>query len=67
MLRERRKTVTSPFVWLCIAMHTAVVGLLVFISEIITIFRNLVKTASSSIPSMNNSEIPTSTFSSFNF
>ena len=67
MLRDRRKTVTSPFIWLCIAMHTAVVVLLVFISEIITIFGTMVKNASSNMPNMSGSEVSISTFTSFNF
>jgi len=65
LLRARRKNVSSPFTWLCIAMHAAVVCLLVFISEIITIFSNLVKAASQNLPEMKGAAI--SSFTSFNF
>jgi len=65
MLRARRKTISSPFLWLCIAMHTAVVGLLIFITEVITIFGDLVANASQAMPSVSGAP-SVSTFSSFN-
>ena len=66
MLRARRKTISSPFQWLCIAMHGAIVVLLVFITEIITMFGSLVTEAKNAMPSLSGAP-STSTFSSFNF
>lgn len=66
MLRARRKTVSFPFQWLCIAMHGAVVVLLVFITEIITIFGKLVTKASQAMPKISGAP-SISSFTSFNF
>jgi len=66
MLRARRKTVTSPFSWLCVAMHAAVVALLVFITEIITIFGEMIKTAGENMPNISGAP-SVGAFSSFNF
>jgi len=66
MLRARRKTISAPFQWLCIAMHGAIVVLLVFITEIITMFGTLVTEAKNAMPSLSGAP-SVSTFSSFNF
>lgn len=65
LLRARRKTVASPFTWLCIAMHSATVALLVFVTQIISIFSGMVKTASQGLPKTSGASV--GTFSSFNF
>jgi flagellar protein FlaJ len=51
-LRARRRTVASPFRWLCLAMHASVVVLLVFITEVITAFANMVAQAEETMPSV---------------
>lgn len=66
MLRARRRTVSSPFHWLCIAMHGAVAALLVFVTEIITTFGGMVAQAQETLPSVSGAP-SASTFSSFNF
>ncbi|MFC1869709.1 hypothetical protein ACFLYE_00385 [Chloroflexota bacterium] len=66
MLRARRKTVSSPFRWLCIAMHTSVVVLLIFITEVITMFGEMVGKASEAVPTVSGAA-SVSSFSSFNF
>jgi len=66
MLRARRKTVSSPFLWLCIAMHASVVALLIFITEVITMFGELLTKAKESMPSISGAP-SVSGFSSFNF
>jgi len=38
LLRAQRRMVSSSFTWLCIAMHAAIVGLLVFIYEVMLTF-----------------------------
>ena len=65
-LRARRKTVSQPFQWLCITMHASVVVLLIFITEVITIFGGLVAQAKETVPSITGAP-SVSTFSSFNF
>jgi flagellar protein FlaJ len=65
MMRARRKSVVSPFRWLCMTMHAAVIGLLVFVTEVITIFGNMVGEAEASLPQMSGSP-PISAFTSFN-
>jgi flagellar protein FlaJ len=66
MLRARRKTVSSPFRWLCIAMHGAVTMLLVFITEVIGIFGALVAKAEQSMPTVSGSG-SLGSLTSFNF
>jgi archaeal flagellar protein FlaJ len=66
-LRERRRTVSSPFSWLCVAMHAAVVALLIFISQIITIFGDLVQKASANLPDISGSSAAVGSFTAFNF
>lgn len=65
MMRARRKSVVSPFRWLCMTMHTAVIALLVFVTEVITIFGNMVGEAESSLPQMSGAPA-ISAFTSFN-
>jgi len=65
LLRARRNTVTSPFRWLCIAMHASIVALLVFITEVILSFAGMVSQAQEAMPSMSGAS-SVSTFSSFN-
>lgn len=66
VLRDRRKTVSSPFRWLCLAMHASVVVLLTFITEVIMIFGKMVSGAEAAMPKVSGA--PTSkAFSSFNY
>lgn len=64
MLRARRKTVSSPFRWLCIAMHASVVVLLVFITEVITIFGGMIGKAAAEMP--KSSGVSMGAFTTFN-
>ncbi len=65
LLRARRRTVASPFRWLCIVMHGAVIVILVFITEVIMAFGSMVATAQETIPKVSGA--PTmSSFTSFN-
>ena len=64
-LRPRRKMVSSPFRWLCIAMHGAVIVILVFITEVIVAFGGMVSKAQETIPRLAESP-DMSSFSSFN-
>jgi archaeal flagellar protein FlaJ len=50
LLRSKRKAVTMSFRWLSLAMHVAVVALLVFVSEVITIFGGMVSQAEAAMP-----------------
>ena len=52
LLRARRRTVSGPFRWLCVTMHTAVVIILVFITEVITAFASMVNSAQQTLPSV---------------
>ncbi|MDP2931355.1 MAG: hypothetical protein Q8O05_02510 [Chloroflexota bacterium] len=65
-LRARRKTVSMPFQWLCIAMHTAIVALLIFITEVIIIFGGMVEKAQTSMPNISGAP-SISSFTTFNF
>ena len=65
LLRARRKTVSGPFRWLCLAMHASIVVLLVFITEVIMAFAGMVARAEEAMPSVSGA--PTaSSFTSFN-
>ena len=64
-LRAKRRTIAIPFRWLTIAMHMAVVGLLVFITEVITRFGNMIGQAEKSMPQVGGSS-GISAFSTFN-
>jgi len=65
LLRARRRTVAYPFRWLCIAMHASVVVLLVFVTEVILAFANMVAKAQETMPSVSGAP-SVSSFSSFN-
>lgn len=65
MLRARRKTVSEPFNWLCLAMHGSVVVLLVFITEVITAFAGMVAKAETAMPRVSGAP-SAATFTSFN-
>jgi len=64
-LRARRKTVSSPFRWLCLAMHGSIVMLLVFITEVIMAFAGMIGKAEEVMPSASGSPAM-SAFTSFN-
>ncbi|MBN1177345.1 MAG: archaellar assembly protein FlaJ [Dehalococcoidales bacterium] len=64
-LRAKRRTITGPFRWLCITMHTAVVIILVFITEVIVAFGSMVSQAQETMPSVPGAP-SMSTLSSFN-
>ncbi len=64
-LRARRRTVAGPFRWLCITMHTAVIIILIFITEIIVAFGGMVGSAQESMPTISGAP-SLSSFSSFN-
>jgi archaeal flagellar protein FlaJ len=65
MMRARRKSVVTPFRWLCMTMHAAVIALLVFVTEVITTFGNMVAQAESNLPQMSGAPA-ISAFTSFN-
>jgi len=65
LLRARRRTVSGPFKWLCITMHTAVVIILVFITEVIVAFGGMVGHAQEVMPTVKGAP-SMSYFSSFN-
>ena len=65
LLRARRRTVTGPFKWLCMVMHTAIVIILVFITEVIVAFGGMVGKAQEITPTVSGAP-SLSYFSSFN-
>ncbi len=65
LLRARRRTVCGPFKWLCITMHTAIVIILVFITEVIVAFGGMVGRAQEVMPKVGGAP-NISYFSSFN-
>ena len=65
LLRARRRTVASPFRWLCIAMHASVVVLLVFVTEVIRAFSGMVANAEAAMPNVTGAPAMNS-FTSFN-
>ena len=65
MLRAKRKAVTMSFRWLSLAMHTAVVALLVFVAEVITVFGNMVSQAEAAMPKVSGAA-GIGAFTSFN-
>ncbi len=65
LLRAKRRTISGPFRWLCITMHTAVVIILVFITEVIVAFGNMVYEAQETMPSLSGAP-SFSSLSSFN-
>jgi flagellar protein FlaJ len=66
MLRAKRKTITSPFRWLCVAMHASVVALLIFITEVMGIFGGMLHEATQGVSNMETSATVAS-LTSFNF
>ncbi len=65
LLRAKRRTIAGPFRWLCLTMHTAVIIILVFITEVIVAFGGMVGQAEANLP--KTSDTPAlSTLSSFN-
>jgi flagellar protein FlaJ len=65
MLRAKRKSVAVPFRYLCLTMHAAVVSLLIFVSEVITVFGDMVMKAEESIPQVSGAP-SLGAFTSFN-
>ncbi len=65
MLRAKRKSVAEPFRYLCLTMHAAVVSLLIFVSEVITVFGDMVSKAEESIPQISGAP-SLGAFTSFN-
>jgi len=65
LLRARRRTIASPFRWLCISMHAAVVVILIFITEIVVAFGAMVMKAQETMPTVSGTP-SVSAFSSFN-
>ena len=65
LLRARRRTVSGPFRWLCLTMHTSVIIILVFITEVIVAFGNMLGEAQNMMPTVAGAPSVTS-FSSFN-
>jgi archaeal flagellar protein FlaJ len=66
MLRAKRKTVSSPFRWLCVAMHASLVVLLIFITEVMSIFGEMLYKSTQQMPDFAGSG-SVSSFTSFNF
>jgi flagellar protein FlaJ len=66
LLRARRRTVAGPFRWLVVVMHAAVIVILVFITEVIVSFGNMIAQAQENLPSANGSVPNISALSSFN-
>ncbi|MFH1646266.1 MAG: hypothetical protein ABID71_01050 [Chloroflexota bacterium] len=64
-LRARRRTIAGPFRWLCVTMHTAVVLILIFITEVIFAFGSMVTKAQEVLPTVSGAPSLAS-FSSFN-
>lgn len=58
LLRAKRKTISAPFRWLCIAMHAAVVALLIFITETVTIFGTKMATATEDMTTSSEFAVP---------
>jgi archaeal flagellar protein FlaJ len=64
-LRAKRKAVATPFRYLCFTMHAAITALLVFVSEVITIFGNMVGQAEAAMPKVSGAPAM-GAFTSFN-
>ncbi len=65
LLRARRRTVSMPFRWLCMTMHAAVIIILVFITEVIVAFGNMIGNAQAVTPKVAGAP-SISSLSSFN-
>lgn len=68
-LRAKRKSIVTPFRWLCLVMHGAVVALLIFITEVMGIFGNMLQEATNSIQNVSalQNSNTVSSLTSFNF
>lgn len=68
-LRAKRRSITGPFRWLCLVMHGAVVALLIFITEVMGMFGNMLQEATSNIENMSDvaSSTTVTSMTSFNF
>ena len=66
LLRARRKTVSLPFQWLCVVMHAATTVLLIFVTEVISIFAGMVGKAEQEMPKMSGGT-SVGAFTSFSF
>jgi archaellum biogenesis protein FlaJ (TadC family) len=58
LLRARRRTVAQPFRWLVVVMHAAVILILVFITEIMVSFGNMIAKAQENLPNTSGTSIP---------
>ncbi|MFH1003282.1 MAG: hypothetical protein V1780_03980 [Chloroflexota bacterium] len=65
-LRAKRKTISTPFLWLCLAMHASVVVLLVFVTEVMTIFGGMIAKATGDLPQVGGAP-SMGAIASFNF
>jgi archaeal flagellar protein FlaJ len=59
LLRARRRTVGQPFRWLVVVMHSAVILILVFITEIMVSFGNMISQAQDNLPKTSGTSVPT--------
>lgn len=66
LLRARRKLITRPFAWLTFVMHAAVILLLVFVTEVMMTFGQLIMNIEKDIPGAATSS-PVGGYFSFNF
>ena len=67
LLRARRRTVSQPFRWLVVVMHSAVIVILVFITEVITSFGAMIGQAEQNLPDVSGAGVTTiSALGSFN-
>ena len=68
LLRAQRQTITTPFRWLCLVMHAAVIMLLVFVTEVVAIFGAMIGAAQAAMPETPGTEgaVSVSAFTSFN-
>lgn len=67
MLRARRKTMSFPFRWLCIAMHAALTALLVFIVQVVVTFGTMVASTQQAEGAGAAGSVDLGHFTSFNF
>jgi flagellar protein FlaJ len=65
LLRAKRRTISGPFRWLVVTMHTAVVIILVFITEVIVAFGGMLNQAQETLPTVSGTP-SLSSLSSFN-
>jgi archaeal flagellar protein FlaJ len=58
LLRARRRTVGQPFRWLVVVMHSAVILILVFITEVMVSFGNMISQAQDNLPKTSGTSVP---------